>query len=456
MDMMLSRRQLGKTIGMTAAGAAAYSQLGRSAALATATDGYRAMVGIFLFGGNDGWNTIIPYDDSRYAAYASARNSQIVLAKGDLVPLTGSTYALNPALQPLQAVWNDGGMNVVLNTGTLYQPLTKDQYQNAPNLRPVNLMSHADEQAHWQGQRAREASSDGYMGRIYDRSSQPALPSLISFYGSNLISMGQASSPLVLPSSGSLVRKAASTATDLATSTRNSAMSALADGSTYGTVTATTATGISAAFGQATTANALFAATSSVDQYFVNPTTGAALSTDIANQLKRVARMIEARGTLGHSRQSFFVGHGSYDTHTAQLAQQKTLLTDLGLAIAAFYNAMKGLGLSQNVTAFTMSDFGRVYAGNAQAGSDHAWGNNHLVIGGAIKPKTVHGAYPSQVMGGADDAIGDGRFIPTIATEEYLGAIAQWHGVATADMPYVFPNWATWTSNGRGPIGLFA
>jgi uncharacterized protein (DUF1501 family) len=135
---------------------------------------------------------------------------------------------------------------------------------------------------------------------------------------------------------------------------------------------------------------------------------------------------------------------------------QAALFADLAMALAGFYNAMTALGLAKNVTAFTMSDFGRTYKANAQRGTDHAWGSNHLIVGGALKPQTVHGRYPDQILGGPEDAASDGRWIPSIAVEEYVGAIAQWYGVAPADMPYVFPNWATWNGGGRGPVPLFA
>ncbi|KTT68541.1 DUF1501 domain-containing protein, partial [Sphingomonas endophytica] len=177
-----------------------------------------------------------------------------------------------------------------------------------------------------------------------------------------------------------------------------------------------------------------------------DPATGAALTSDVAMQLKRVARMIEARSTFGHTRQSFFVSQGGYDTHDNQVVYgnvatgtHATLLGDLALALSAFYKAMEALGLQDNVTAFTMSDFGRTYRGNAQQGSDHAWGNNHLVIGGGVTPKGVFGRYPDPTLGGNDDISNEGRFLPTTAQEEYLGAILKWHGVADSDLPYVVP-----------------
>ncbi len=461
--MAISRRDFHRLVGGGSA-LAAFTQLGRSASLAQST-GYRAMVGVFLFGGNDAWNMVVP-TDGRYAAYAASRGASLALPQSSLMPLTGSAFGLHPSFAPLKQAWADGAMNVVLNAGSLYQPLTKALYQSTPTARPINLMSHADEQNHWQGVRVRDVNTDGYMGRLTDKAPATTVPSLISVAGSQLCLIGQSSSPLVLPSTGAIVRSGFNaSATDTLTTTRQAALAAFADASNLGLVSELSGQQIAAAYAQATTANAIVTSTTSiVDQYFKNPTTGAALTSDIAHQLIRAARMIEARTMLGHARQTFFLSQGGYDTHSNQVdaaatttGTQANLYSDLAMALAGFYDAMKALGVQNSVTAFTMSDFGRTFKANAQRGTDHAWGNNHLVIGGALKPQAIHGAYPDVTLGGAQDIDNAalGRWIPTIAIEEYIGAIALWQGVAAGDMPYVFPNWTTWSTNGRGPIPLF-
>jgi uncharacterized protein (DUF1501 family) len=435
---------------------AALGQLGLSSALAADAGGYRAMVGVFLFGGNDAWNMVAP-TDGRYADYATQRGSSIALPQSSLAPLSGTAFGLHAAMAPLKAVWDDGGLGVVLNTGTLFAPLTKSLYTSRPDLRPINLMSHEDQQNQWQGMRARSQNNDGFMGRINDRAAAANLPPLISIAGSQLALIGDRSSPLILPSSGSIGRMGYNAASsDVAVKTRQAALDVFADASSYGTLTDLTSKSISSAYAQADAANTIAnAATSPVDKYFVNPTTGAALTSDIARQLLRAARMIEARNTLAHAKQTFFVSQGGYDTHTGQLGAHNGLYADLADALASFYNATKALGLQDNVTAFTMSDFGRVFKGNNQGGTDHAWGSNHLVVGGALVNGKVHGRYPNLAFGGPEDSSNDGRWIPSIATEEYIGAIAQWYGVSPADLPYVFPNWASWNGGGRGPVPLF-
>jgi uncharacterized protein (DUF1501 family) len=451
--MTISRRELLRVVaGSTAV--AAMGQLGLSSALAD-TSSYRAMVGVFLFGGNDAWNMVVP-TDGRFSTYATQRGS-VALQQSSLVPLTGTPFGLHPSFASLKPAWDDGSLGVVLNTGTLFQPLTKSLYTSQPALRPLNLMSHEDQQNQWQSQMMRSKGVDGFMGRINDRAPKADLPPLISIAGSQLALIGDRSSPLILPSNGSIVRNGYNAAsTDASVKARQLALDTFADASSFGQVTDLTGKGMSSAYAQAVAANAVISATTSVvDKYFVNPTTGVALTSDISRQLLRAARMIEARGSLGHAKQTFFVSQGGYDTHVGQLATHNAIYADLANALAGFYNAMKALGLQDNVTAFTMSDFGRVFKGNSQAGTDHAWGSNHIVLGGALAKGKVHGRYPDMTFGGPEDSANDGRWIPSIATEEYIGAIAQWYGVSAADLPYIFPNWSTWNGGGRGPAPLF-
>jgi uncharacterized protein (DUF1501 family) len=384
------------------------------------------------------------------------------IAASRLTSLTNAAYALHPAMAALRPIWDEGSLGLVLNAGTLYAPLTKATYQSRPDLRPMNLLSHADEQSHWQGLHARDFATDGFMGRLTDKMGVSAVPSMISIAGSNLAVIGKTSSALVLPSTGTLSRSGYSSTSNAANNAKNSALGVFASATGLGDVAEASARDINASYNQATTANGIISATSALDGYFVNPTTGAALTSDVARQLMRVARMIDARGSLGHGRQTFFVSQGGFDNHSGQTnggnndtGTHANLLGDLAMALAGFHRAMQSIGMAENVTSFTMSDFGRTYRGNAQNGTDHAWGGNHLVMGGNVTPGGIFGAYPDPVLGGATDVSSEGRFVPAVAQEEYIGAIARWHGVSDADMPYVFPNWSTWSTAGRAPLGLF-
>jgi uncharacterized protein (DUF1501 family) len=182
-----------------------------------------------------------------------------------------------------------------------------------------------------------------------------------------------------------------------------------------------------------------------------NPVTGR-----LADQLKRVARLIEGRGILNATRQTFMVSTGGFDNHRGQAGTHAGLLADVGRCVFAFYNTMKALGVENEVSLFTMSDFNRVFEGNGSAGSDHAWGSHHFVVSGGLKPSQTLGNFPDLALGGPDDSRNDGRWIPTTSIEEYGGSLARWLGVSDADMPYVFPNWSTWNGGGRGPVDLFA
>lgn len=457
--MTFSRRDFIK-VTAGAGAMAAIGQLGRTTAMAAPNGSYRAMVGVFLFGGNDSWNMVIP-TDARHTQYLASRGT-VGIKASQLTSLTGAAYALHPSMAALRPLWDEGSLALVLNAGTLYAPLTKATYQSRADLRPMNLLSHSDEQAHWQGLRARDFATDGFMGRLTDKMGVSSVPSMISIAGSNLAVIGKTSSALVLPSTGTLSRSGYSSGTSAANVAKNNALGIFSTATGLGDVAEATARDVNASYGQATTANTIISATSTLDGYFTNPTTGAALTSDVARQLMRVARMIDARGSLGHGRQTFFVSQGGYDNHSGQTnggnndtGAHANLLGDLAMALAGFHRAMQSIGMAENVTAFTMSDFGRTYRGNAQNGTDHAWGGNHLVVGGNVTPGGIFGAYPDPVLGGATDVSSEGRFVPAVAQEEYIGAIARWHGVSDADMPYVFPNWATWNTGGRGPIGLF-
>jgi uncharacterized protein (DUF1501 family) len=460
--MAISRREFSRLI----AGAGALSavgQLGRSAAVAAAAPTFRAMVGVFLFGGNDSWNMVAPID-ARHETYAKQRGAKLALPKSSLSVLTGSAFGLHPSLGWLKPVWDDGGLGVVLNTGTLFQPMNRALYMSRPDLRPLNLMSHDDEQTHWQGMQARSVAVDGYMGRIADWLGPASMPRAMSAAGSELALIGKEVSPLILSSRGTILRKGYDADTPyLSVKARQAALAAFADGDGLGVMTLRTAKSFSDAYAQAAVANDIVAAeTSPVDRYFKHPDTGAVLTSDIARQLQRVARLIAARGTLGHNRQIYFASQGGYDTHSGQVnaiptqGRHANLYDDLGLALRAFYYAMRGIGLGDSVTAFTMSDFGRIYKANGQNGTDHAWGGNHLVVGNALASRKVHGRYPDMVFGGPEDIADDGRWIPSIAQEEYIGAITHWFGVSKADFPYIFPNWSTWNGGGRGLLPLFA
>lgn len=452
--MNISRRDFGR-LALGSGAAATLACLGKTVSAAQTSD-YRAVVGLFLFGGNDGFNTIIPTDE-RHAAYTQLRGPTLALAKDELTPMAGTNFGMHPSFAPLAPLWEQGAMSWVMNVGTLVKPLTREEFWANPSARPSNLGSHSHEQDHWMSMRPGSIHPDGVFGRMADRLESTATTSpLISTTGASLALMGKETSPLILPLYTQFVRTGYDAgSTEPADQARNAALAAFANGPHESKITQSVASSLETSYAAAGKVNPILAGENfQVDAYFAG-------DTQMSRQLRLIARCIEARSSLGHARQIFYAGQGDYDTHANQVAGGRVLgahadlLTDLAVNVKAFYDAMTHLGLADKVTMFSMSDFGRTFRGNASAGSDHGWGNAHFVIGGGLAPQKIHGLYPRLVLGAGDDCEQEGTWIPTIANEEYVGAVAKWFGVADADMPYVFPNWDTWSTNGRGPVPLF-
>jgi len=177
------------------------------------------------------------------------------------------------------------------------------------------------------------------------------------------------------------------------------------------------------------------------------------LTTSVALQFKQVAKLIEARVALGVKRQVFFVSLGGFDTHANQTVVQQAQLNQLAPAMKAFYDATVTLGIAQNVTTFTMADFARTLQANSTGGTDHAWGNHHLVMGGSVKGGQLYGTFPTLTLGGPDDTDSRGRWIPTTSIEQYGGTLAAWFGVAGSDLDYIFPNRNRFSTTPIGFLG---
>lgn len=459
--MTFSRRDFGR-LALGSGAAATLGTLGLTSAMAQVDPDYRAVVTIFLYGGNDGFNTLIPMDE-RHATYAALRGNSLALHKEDLVPLQGTAFGMHPSFAPLAPLWNSGAMSWVLNVGTLLEPMDRAKFLANPHLRPSNLGSHSDEQAHWQSMRPGSVHPDGVLGRMADKLSSGSTASpLISTNGANLALMGNASSPLILPLYSPFERIGYEPgSTDGVEKARNEALAAFSNGPHPSYLERLTAVGLERSYAAGTMMNPILRGENTNVDSFFNEADGGFRDSQMSRQLRLIARTIERRDRLEHSRQLFYAGQGDYDTHANQvsggrvLGAHADLLTDLALSIKSFYAAMTSMGLQNKVTIVTMSDFGRTFRGNGSAGSDHGWGNANFVIGGGLKPRTLHGLYPKLVLGGENDSEQEGTWIPTIANEEYFGAVAQWFGVAQKDMSYVFPNWGEWTKPGRGPVPLY-
>jgi uncharacterized protein (DUF1501 family) len=400
---------------------------------------YKALVCVFLYGGNDGNNMVVPLQNAEYTQYQQARPN-IAIPQAQLVPLVAggqARFGLNPNLQPLQAVWDAGRLGLVLNAGTLLQPITRAQFQQMRTLRPMNLFSHDDQAQSMQTAVYTASQPIGWGGMLADRVQvlNGAVQVGYNVSGNDVFLNGAGTRATSIPSSGTfgLQGVAAGNAADQAKYTAMQNLWGMAEGSTRKLTRSAATTMRTSTVGAQQIAALLNSTMSLSDQAFAGVTTG------LASQLLRVAKLIEARATLGARRQVFFVSMGGYDTHENEIAAQGSRFQELAGALAAFDRAMTAMQASNQVTAFTLSDFGRTLRPTA-TGTDHAWGSHHIIMGGAVRGTATYGTFPTLALGGPDDTDTNGRWIPTTGLDQYAATLAEWFGVAAADLPAIFPN----------------
>ncbi len=424
-------------------------------ARASSANGYQALVCIFLYGGNDGNNTIVPLDAANYALYQRYRgNLALSAANGNApLPLSKTPYGLHPALKKTLQLWDSGNLAVLLNVGTSVEPsLTVAGYTadpNGPNV-PANLFSHEDQRNEWKSAVYQGSSVTGWGGRLasnFAAAGDGSIAPMLSFAGPDLFTLAAAQEPLCLPASGlfqinafpgkygvSVAAARDSLYAESQTHYRNDAIQA---------VQSLTASGVAASH----LINPILEGTNaSVDGLF-DP-----LDTSIAHQLRGVAKLIAQQSQLGAQTQVFYVDIGNFDTHHGQLDTQQTLLSQLDDAVGAFYAATVALGVAKNVTTFTMSDFSRTYIPNSTGGTDHAWGNHQFVIGGSVKPQTVVGRLPnlnpfSDGPVGPRDVDTEGRWLPDFSVDQYAATLGSWLGLSRAEMLQVLPNWVNFSAH---------
>jgi uncharacterized protein (DUF1501 family) len=409
---------------------------------------------VFLFGGNDGNNTVIPLDAAGYGQYAAIRpaTSGINLPQASLLPIqpidSASPFGLHPSLTDLQMLFSQNRMAILANVGTLLQPTTQAQY--AAGLRPLSLYSHADQQAQWQSAVSSASSGTGWGGRIADKvapmNAASGFPVVTSLDGAVLFTSGASAIPLSIPATGSFALSGYG-GSAAASARMDAVRQLLAQASGNALVEAASDIGAQALDLSATVNPILANANSTIAPLFTN------LKTSTANQLYQVAKLIEARVATGAARQIFFVQLGSFDTHGDQLNRQQNLFEELSPALKAFYDATVALGVASQVTTFTLSDFGRTLQPASGGGTDHAWGSHHFIIGGAVQGGKIYGRYPQLVLGGPDDAEKEGRWLPSCSVDQYGATLARWFGVATTDLDSVFSNLASFSTSDLGFMG---
>ena len=400
------------------------------------TSDYKALICLFLFGGNDANNVIVPHDASGYASYAAARGI-LAIPQASLLPLTlqngdGRDFGFHPNLVELQALFNQGKLGLVSNVGTLVAPVTRAQYLAGGAAVPPQLFSHADQSVQWQTSVPDVISKTGWGGRLAD-----VLQSLnagskislnLSIAGTNTFEVGNTVLPYVISPTGSVGLAGFDGSANA--NVRLQAFKdllALPHNNLFEQAYADTVSRSIAANDLLTSALAGIPALQTV---FPN--------SNLGSQLNMVAKLIAARTNLGMKRQIFFCSVGGYDTHGDQLTGQGNLFMELSQGLNAFYNATVELGVSSQVTTFTASDFGRTYPTNG-SGSDHGWGSHQFVLGGAVKGGRLFGTFPTLAVNGPDDT-GQGRWIPTTSVDEFSATLATWFGVSASDLPTVLPN----------------
>jgi len=443
------REFLQTTSALSVLGAAsplALNLAGIGAAAAQSAEDYRALVCVFLFGGNDQTNTVVPFDSAEFSAYTNARASIArpateLTSLGAVAAQGGRSFALPLELAPLASLYGAGRLAIVANVGPLIVPTTKAQFQNAAVPLPPKLFSHNDQQSVWQSSGA-EGATSGWGGRMAD-----------------LIFSGNANQTFTAMSvTGATVFLSGRNVVQYQVGTGGSVAINGLTGSLFGSTTGSqvlqqliTATrpGLFEAEYNRVTARSIAANTTLSTALAAAPvlTTAFPSGNSLADQLKMVARTISARQALGAKRQVFFVSQGGYDTHDFQLRDQPGLHTALAAAITAFYQATVELGIADKVTTFTASDFGRTLTSNGD-GSDHGWGSHHFVIGGAVR-SGIYGLFPT-IAGGTAEDVGSGRLLPSTSVDQYAATLARWFGLSDGALIDVVPNLVNFSQRNLG------
>ena len=405
-----------------------------------APDGnYKALVCILLAGGNDSFNMLVPRNGSNYTEYANTR-SNLALAQGDLLPLNftdnnGKQFGLHPSMPEVQTLFNDNKLAFISNIGTLVQPTSKAQYLSNSVPTPVGLLSHADQIQQWQTSIPQTRSSKGWGGRMADilqaGNANQNISMNISLSGTNIYQVGDTSTEYAIRASagGSVGINVYDSNDALDMVLKSGAESLLAQ--QYQDIF------------KSTFVSKVGASQANHEEFSAALSNAPVLTTNFSNNsvsanMELIAKTIAVRDTLNVSRQTFFINFGGWDHHDGVLENQTTMLSVVSKALSEFQAAMEELNLSDCVTTFTISDFGRTLTSNGN-GSDHAWGGNVMAMGGSVNGGQIYGEYPSLALNGNDD-VGGAIMLPSLSTDEYFAELSKWFGVSNGDLGYVLPN----------------
>ena len=418
---------------------------------------YKALVCLFLQGGNDANNVVIPISEPDYANYVADRGIIAIQPKSSILPITPATYSdgidygLHPNLTGVHQLFNQNKLAILANVGTLAAPITKQEYLNGSVGVPTQLFSHSDQSVQWQSSIADQPFTTGWGGRVADLlvglNGTAEVSMSISLAGSNSFQVGNTTSQYHVTPDGSISFSGYGT---------NYSNALEPDMMTYKDTNAGKRLKAFHDIMALEPAN-LFqrAYADKVNRAYENDLLltaaleGVVVNTpfpdsSIGDQMNMIAKLIAARSALGQQRQIFFCEIKGYDTHANQLSAHANLMTEMSEAIKAFYDATVELGVADKVTGFTASDFGRTYTPNgvtSAAGADHGWGSHGLIFGDAVQGGDMYGEMPELVVDGPDDVNGDrGRWIPKTSVDEYSATLAKWFGVGSEEMNNIFPN----------------
>jgi len=431
---------------------------GSVAAASSNTSDFRALICLFLSGGIDTFNVLVPRGDTEYAEYKGIR-SGVALPQNSLLPLTpaispGLQLGAHPGLKGIQTLFNSGSAAFVTNVGTLIEPVTKDTYDSAS--LPLGLYSHADQVEQWHTSTPNVRSAKGWGGRMGDllrsMNTLDTVSMNISLTGTNIWQSGENVFDYTISTDGAVPLDGYDPTDDnqwSPTPIRTRAIDSQLGFTYQHLLTEAFATKKRGAMD----AYALFnSATGNVTL----PSTVTFPDTDLGNQFQMIAKTVAGHGALGQTRQTFFIEYGGWDHHDDLINQQAAMLPEVDQAIKAFYDCLTAMGLQNSVTLFTASDFARTLTTDS-AGTDHAWGGNHFVVGGAVKGNHIYGNYPPLYKDNPLD-VGRGRIIPQIAVDLYFAELAMWLGVPQSSLPLVLPNIGTFfdVNGSNKPLGFMS
>lgn len=403
---------------------------------------YKALVCLFLNGGNDSFNMLLPTTLEEYNIYAATRSNMAVARTGtnaafNIIPENTSdrTFGIHPSMPHLKTLFDEGDASFIANVGTMIQPTTRQQYISKSVPLPIHLYSHGDQVVQWQTAiNQGQTSVSGWAGRMADTmlSNSPSGGDFfgISLAGRSLFQVGRSVGSYPISTTGApvLYQKDSNIAFD---KSRNDAIKSTVDMEYANLFHRVYAKEVKRSFDLEGQFNSAFQ-TSTLTTVFPN--------TSIGQQLMAAARSIKARTALGSNRQTFFVQDTGYDHHTSLLTGHPPRLSQVDDAVKAFRDAMIELGLNDQVTLFSVSDFGRTLRSNG-SGTDHAWGGNQFIVGGAVKGKRIFGNYPTSLtMGSGQDIANNGILLPTTSADQYFAEMATWFGISPTDLPTVLPN----------------